>query len=55
VFDKIFYWERENDLMHELYKGQSFAIRKKANYPEKIFCGLLVYDNVYKLYEWDED
>lgn len=41
--------------MHEILKGQSFVIRKKANYDEKFTCGLIVRDNVFKLYEWDED
>lgn len=55
VHDRIFYLERINHRMREILKSQSFCIRKKANYPEKITCGLFAQDNVYKLYEWDED
>ena len=55
VMDRIFYMERVNPRMKELLKSQSMMLIKKANYPEKICCGLISQDNVYKLYEWDEE
>lgn len=33
----------------------TYILKKKANYLERLFCGLLSYDNVYKLYEWNEE
>jgi hypothetical protein len=30
-------------------------MKKKAVYTEKLSCGLLSFDNVYKLYELDEE
>ena len=45
----------QNKLMSKLYSKQSFAIKKKANYLEKLFCGAASFDNVYKLYEWDKE
>jgi hypothetical protein len=40
--------------MHELYFPDTFVIKKKANYRERILCGFLSVDNVYKLFEWNE-
>jgi len=41
--------------MHDLYYGDTYVLKKKANYRERLTCGILSMDNVYKLYEWDED
>lgn len=30
-------------------------MKKKANYLERICCSLISFDNIYKLYEWDEN
>ena len=41
--------------MHDLYYGDTYVMKKKANYRERLTCGLLTFDNVYKVYEWDEN
>ena len=41
--------------MQELYEMDTFVIKKKAIYIDRLTCSLISTDNVYKLYEWDED
>jgi len=43
-----------NPKMQELYFTDTFVIKKKANYKERLTCNILSFDNVYKLYSWDE-
>ena len=46
--------DHQNPYMHELYYSDTYVINKKANYRERLTCGLLSVDNVYKIYEWNE-
>ena len=46
--------DHKNPYMHELYYSDTYVINKKANYRERLTCGLLSVDNVYKIYEWNE-
>lgn len=41
--------------MNELYFTDTFVIKKKANFRERLSCGLISVDNVYKIFEWDEN
>lgn len=40
--------------MNDLYIGDTYVIKKKANYKERLTCCLLSTDNVFKIYDWDE-
>lgn len=44
-----------NPFMADLYQDLTFVIKKKANYKERLTCGLWAQDNVFKVYEWRED
>lgn len=46
--------EISNSLMEELLDTECYVLKKKANYVEKIYCGLNPKDNVYKLYMFDD-
>ena len=46
--------DHQNPYMHEMYFTDTYVIKKKANYRERLTCGLLSVDNVYKIYEWNE-
>ena len=48
-------YERTNPIMEKVLEPVSYVIKKKANYMEKITCGMHAMDNVYKLYSWNED
>jgi hypothetical protein len=52
----LYYYQNDHisPYMHDLYYGDTFVLKKKANYREKLTCGLLSVDNVYKIYDWDE-
>lgn len=41
--------------LKRIFKHQSYVIKKKANYMEKLLCGVVTFDNVYKLSIWDEN
>ena len=41
--------------MQQLLAKESYCLKKKSNYIEKLSLGLLSQDNVFKLYEWEED
>ena len=41
--------------MAALLHPNIYVIKKKANYLERIFCGILSFDNVYKLFLWNEE
>ena len=47
--------EKKNPFMSKLLAKNTFVIKKKAVYLEKLCCGLTTFDNVYKLYNWNED
>jgi hypothetical protein len=51
----LFTYERKNQLMQYIYSHDTYVIKKKANYLERISCSLLTFDNVYKLYNWNEN
>lgn len=51
----IFNYERVNPYMEQLYQRDTYVLKKKANYIERICCSLISEDNVYKLYDWDEN
>lgn len=40
--------------MEQLLQMDTFVLKKKANYVERLICSLIPEDNVFKLYEWDE-
>ena len=41
--------------MEELFYRDTYVLKKKANYIERLSCSLLPADNVFKLYDWDEN
>lgn len=43
-----------NPFMEDLYTPDAYVLKKKANYRERLSCGLHAQDNVFKIYEWDE-
>lgn len=53
----LYYYQNDHisPYMHDLYYGDTYVMKKKANYRERLTCGLISLDNVYKIYEWDED
>jgi hypothetical protein len=55
VEDHIFLFERKNPYMEAILAPNCYSIKKKAIYLERLFCGLLSFDNVYKLFVWNED
>lgn len=55
IDDMIFMFERKNPLMEHMLLPNTYVIKKKANYLERIFCSLLAFDNVYKLFIWNEE
>jgi hypothetical protein len=55
IEDHIFLYERKNPQMEYLLYSNTYLIKKKANYLERLLCGIITFDNVYKLYNWNED
>ena len=45
----IFQYERANPYMEDLYHRDTYVIKKKANYMERLCCSLIAEDNVYKI------
>ena len=41
--------------MEELYHRDTYVVKKKGNYIERLTCSLIAEDNVYKIYDWDEN
>jgi len=41
--------------LEQILSKESYCLKKKSNYVEKLSLGILSQDNVYKLYEWEED
>jgi len=41
--------------LEQILNKESYCLKKKSNYVEKLSLGILSQDNVYKLYEWEED
>lgn len=41
--------------MEITFLPNAYVIKKKANYLERIFCSLITFDNVYKLFVWNEE
>jgi hypothetical protein len=52
--NSIFHYERTNPYMEHLYKYDTFVVKKKANYLDRITLSLVSTDNVYKIYDWNE-
>jgi len=40
--------------MEDLLHRDTYVIKKKANYIERLTCSLVAEDNIYKIYDWDE-
>jgi hypothetical protein len=40
--------------LQQILSKESYCLKKKSNYIEKMSLGILSQDNVYKLYEWRE-
>ena len=51
----IYQNDHQNPYMEELYRKETYVIKKKANYRERLTCGIIPTDNVYKVYEWEEE